>query len=133
MYITGIVTNRTTAVVIALAVASIGGIFSSTATDMGTQVRSSFPAVLYTPEHYLQGILDRYTQIQPKFMFAEIEVVYAGNIVDLLPKVADVVKNLADKGLQQAILLPSRVSGKELTFVNMAKRCVPYLCSHHFA
>ena len=33
-----IVTNSTHAIVIALAVASIGGIFSSTATDMGTQV-----------------------------------------------------------------------------------------------
>ena len=31
-------TNAANAVVIALATASIGGIFSSTATDMGTQV-----------------------------------------------------------------------------------------------
>lgn len=37
--ITAIVTNSTHAVVIALAVASIGGIFSSTATDMGVQVK----------------------------------------------------------------------------------------------
>ena len=35
-----IVVNATTGVVVALAVASIGGIFSSTATDMGTQVSS---------------------------------------------------------------------------------------------
>lgn len=34
-------TNSTNAVVIALATASIGGIFSSTATDMGTQVRNT--------------------------------------------------------------------------------------------
>jgi acetoacetyl-CoA synthetase len=33
-----IVTNSTNAVVIALATISIGGIFSSTATDMGTEV-----------------------------------------------------------------------------------------------
>lgn len=33
-----IVTNSANAVVIALATASVGGIFSSTATDMGTQV-----------------------------------------------------------------------------------------------
>ncbi|KJA27866.1 hypothetical protein HYPSUDRAFT_882039 [Hypholoma sublateritium FD-334 SS-4] len=36
--VAAIVVNATTGVVIALAVASIGGIFSSTATDMGTQV-----------------------------------------------------------------------------------------------
>lgn len=33
-----IITNSITAVVIALATASLGGIFSSTATDMGTEV-----------------------------------------------------------------------------------------------
>jgi acetoacetyl-CoA synthetase len=37
-YITAIVTNSFNAVIIALATATIGGIFSSTATDMGTQV-----------------------------------------------------------------------------------------------
>lgn len=39
LYFVAIVVNATTGVVIALAVASIGGIFSSTATDMGTQVK----------------------------------------------------------------------------------------------
>ena len=38
-FVTAIVTNRSDAIIIALATASIGGIFSSTATDMGTQVR----------------------------------------------------------------------------------------------
>jgi len=92
-------------VVIALAVASIGGVFSSTATDMGTQ-----------------GILDRYTQIQPKFVFAETEVVYAGKQINLLPKVRDVVNNLKERGLQQAILLPSRLSGKEFKFSDIPER-----------
>lgn len=36
--ILAVITNSTNAVVIALAVASIGGIYSSTATDMGPQV-----------------------------------------------------------------------------------------------
>lgn len=35
---TGVVTNSINAIVVALATASIGGIFSSTATDMGVQV-----------------------------------------------------------------------------------------------
>ncbi|KAF8197872.1 acetoacetyl-CoA synthetase [Pholiota molesta] len=102
--VAGIVTNCTNAVVIALAVASIGGIFSSTATDMGTQ-----------------GILDRYRQIQPKFVFAETEVVYASKRIDLIPKIAEVVQELSSQGLKMAILLPSRVSGKELTIPDMSK------------
>lgn len=79
---------------LALATASIGAIFSTTATDMGTQ-----------------GILDRYRQIQPKFIFAETEVQYTGRIVDLIPKVSDVVQDLSKQSLQKAILLPSAVSG----------------------
>ncbi|KAG6891580.1 hypothetical protein C0992_003607 [Termitomyces sp. T32_za158] len=95
--VAAIVTNSINAVVIALATASIGAIFSSTATDMGTE-----------------GILDRYRQIRPKFVFAETEVVYSGKIVDLLPKVSDVISDLADNGLQQAILLPSARTGFEI-------------------
>ncbi|KIM45283.1 hypothetical protein M413DRAFT_441964 [Hebeloma cylindrosporum] len=102
--VAAIVTNAANAVVLALATASIGGIFSSTATDMGTQ-----------------GILDRYRQIQPKFVFAETEVLYAGKAVDLLPKVAEVVHDLSTQGLQRAILLPSRISGRELLISDMPK------------
>ncbi|KAF9460715.1 hypothetical protein BDZ94DRAFT_1375274 [Collybia nuda] len=92
-----IVTNSITAVTIALATASIGGIFSSTATDMGTE-----------------GILDRYRQIRPRFVFAETEVIYGGKTVNLLSKVTNVIRDLSDKGLQQAILLPSARTGKEI-------------------
>ena len=79
---------------LALAAASVGAIFSTTATDMGTQ-----------------GILDRYRQIQPKFIFAETEVQYAGKVIDLIPKIADVIQDLVKQSLQKAILLPSAVSG----------------------
>ncbi|KIK09982.1 hypothetical protein K443DRAFT_127349 [Laccaria amethystina LaAM-08-1] len=60
------------------------------------------------------GILDRYRQITPKFVFAEIEVSYGGKPVDLLPKVTEVIKDLSCKGLQQAVLLPSRITGYEI-------------------
>ncbi|PFH53749.1 hypothetical protein AMATHDRAFT_73172 [Amanita thiersii Skay4041] len=89
-----IITNSITAVVIALATTSIGAIFSTTATDMGTQ-----------------GILDRYRQIQPKFVFAETQVQYVGKLIDLMPKISQVVQDLSDKGLRRAILLPSAVTG----------------------
>ncbi|KAH6913876.1 acetoacetyl-CoA synthetase [Coprinopsis sp. MPI-PUGE-AT-0042] len=95
--VAAIITNSFNAIAIALAVASVGGIFSSTATDMGTQ-----------------GILDRYKQIQPKFIFAEVETFYGGKRVDLLSKVKEVILDLEKRGLKQTILLPSRLSGKEI-------------------
>ncbi|KAF8639498.1 hypothetical protein AX17_001403 [Amanita inopinata Kibby_2008] len=98
--VAAIITNSITAVVLALATASIGGIFSTTATDMGTQVSNMH-----------EGILDRYRQIKPRFVFAETEVQYAGKVIDLIPKVIEVVSDLSNTGLQQVILLPSAVSG----------------------
>ncbi|CAL1706757.1 unnamed protein product [Somion occarium] len=94
--VAAVVTNSVTAVVVAFATASIGGIFSSTAPDMG-----------------VQGILDRYKQIQPKFVFAETEIVYAGKTIDVIPKVTQVAKELLSVGLQNIILLPSTKTGKE--------------------
>ncbi|KAG7098350.1 hypothetical protein E1B28_000309 [Marasmius oreades] len=94
--VAAVITNSFVAVTIALATASIGAVFSSTATDMG-----------------IQGILDRYTQIQPKLVFAETEVFYAGNTVDLVPKVTEVIMKLRP-GLKCAVLLPSVVTGKEI-------------------
>ncbi|KAH7876567.1 acetoacetyl-CoA synthetase [Lentinula edodes] len=95
--VAAVVTNSIEAVTLALATASIGGIYSSTATDMGTQ-----------------GILDRYHQIQPKFVFLETEVMYAGKTVDLRDKVSAVVKGLHEHGLKCAIVLPSAITGKEI-------------------
>ncbi|KAJ7267587.1 hypothetical protein B0H12DRAFT_1097878 [Mycena haematopus] len=95
--VAAIVNNTIAAVVICLATASIGGIYSSTATDMGTQ-----------------GILDRYRQIQPKFVFSDTEVQYAGKVINLVPKISEVVLDLRKYGLQHAIMLPSLVSGKEI-------------------
>ncbi|KAF5351992.1 hypothetical protein D9756_007624 [Leucocoprinus leucothites] len=92
-----IVANSIHPVVIALAVASIGGIFSSTATDMG-----------------VHGILDRYRQIQPKFIFSDTEVSYSGKHIDLTDKIRQVVGDLDGYGLQQIILLPSRITGTEI-------------------
>ncbi|KAF5355503.1 hypothetical protein D9758_006409 [Tetrapyrgos nigripes] len=101
--VAGIVTNSIHAVTIALATASVGAIFSSTATDMGTQ-----------------GILDRYRQIQPKLVFAETEVFYAGKTIDLVPKVTEIIQDLSKRGLRRAILLPSAISKKELKSLNLS-------------
>ncbi|KAJ7879114.1 acetoacetyl-CoA synthetase [Mycena leptocephala] len=96
--VAALVNNTVSAVVICLATASIGGIYSSTMTDMGTQ-----------------GILDRYRQIRPTFLFAETEVTYTGKVINLVPKITDVFRDLRKHGLKHAITLPSLVSGKEIS------------------
>ncbi|KAJ7267603.1 hypothetical protein B0H12DRAFT_116954 [Mycena haematopus] len=95
--VAGVLNNTVTAIVIALATASIGATYSSTATDMGTQ-----------------GILDRYRQIKPRFVFAETEFTYGGNVVNVVPKITEIFRDLKKYGLQHAIALPSLVTGKEL-------------------
>ncbi|KAF7376544.1 AMP-binding domain-containing protein [Mycena sanguinolenta] len=99
--VAGVLNNTITAVVIALATASIGAIYSSTATDMGTQ-----------------GILDRYRQIKPRFVFAETEISYGGVVVNLVPKMTEVFQDLKNYGLQHAIALPSSLTGKEIQIPN---------------
>ncbi|VDB96755.1 unnamed protein product [Peniophora sp. CBMAI 1063] len=101
--VAAIVSNNANAVVLALSVASIGAIFSSTGTDMG-----------------VKGLLDRYRQIEPTFLFAETEAVYSGKRIDQLPKVIEVVDGLKDRGLQHIVLLPSP-SGQEAFDVDLSK------------
>jgi len=62
-----------------LAVTAIGGIFSSSSTDMGTK-----------------GVLDRLTQIKPVWVFIDDWAVYNGKTVDLRPKVRDIVNGMKD-------------------------------------
>ncbi|KZV61717.1 acetoacetate-CoA ligase [Peniophora sp. CONT] len=103
--VAAIVANNANAVVLALSIASIGAIFSSTGTDMG-----------------VKGLLDRYRQIEPKFLFAETEALYSGKKIDQLPKVAQVVDGLKDYGLQRVVLLHSP-SGQEAS--DAATRDIP--------
>jgi acetoacetyl-CoA synthetase len=94
--VAAVITNSVTAVVIALAAASIGAIFSSTATDMGTS-----------------GILDRCRQIRPKILFASSETVYAGKTINITNKIADVESDLrlGGYGLEKAVVLRSEKTG----------------------
>lgn len=82
-------------VALALGVAAVGAIFSCTAPDMGSS-----------------GILERYRQIRPVIIFAESEVLYAGNAIDLIPKVTEVANDLRAYGLREVVLFPSVLSGK---------------------
>ena len=66
--------------------------------------------------------MDRYRQIQPAFVFAETEVLYAGKVISIVDKVAEVVKDLSNRGMKKAVLLPSKVSGKQILLPDMSHR-----------
>jgi len=74
----------------------------------------------------LQGVLDRYSQIRPKFVFAETEVAYAGKTINLLEKTSAIVRDLIDKGLRLAVLLPSMKTGKDIR-QDIPQRFIMYL------
>ncbi|KAF9237547.1 acetoacetate-CoA ligase [Melanogaster broomeanus] len=94
--VAAIITNSVMGVVIALASASIGAVFSCTATDMGAS-----------------AILDRYRQIRPKILFASSETVYAGKTINITHKIAEVEKDLrmGGYGLESAVVLRSEKTG----------------------
>ena len=64
-------------------------------------------------------------------MFAETEVLYAGKTVNLLSKIGDIVKDLSKAGLKLAILLPSRISGRELLIPDMSGRYIIHACTSY--
>lgn len=62
-----------------MAIVSIGGLFSSSSTDMGTK-----------------GILERLLQIKPAYVFVDDWMVYNGKTADLRPKIKEIVEGMKD-------------------------------------
>lgn len=93
-----ILTNSPVAIVIALAVAAVGGILSPTAPDMGAK-----------------GVLERYRQIQPRLILAETCVVYAGKHIDVTEKLREVSIELQDFGLKKLVLVKGARETREGT------------------
>ncbi|KAF2260621.1 acetyl-CoA synthetase-like protein [Lojkania enalia] len=60
-----------------LAITSLGGLFSSSSTDMGTK-----------------GILERLLQIKPKYVFVDDWAVYNGKTIDMRPKIKEIVAGM---------------------------------------
>ena len=79
--------NLPAAVVAMLAVASIGAIFSSASPDFG-----------------VQGVIDRFGQIEPKVLFACDGYWYNGKTIDCLGKVAEIAARLPS--LERVVIVP---------------------------
>lgn len=73
-----------------LATAALGGIFSSSSTDMGTR-----------------GVLDRLRQIEPKYVFCDDWAVYNGKSIDLRPKMKEIEEGMRGvSNLQGLVSMP---------------------------
>ncbi|MGH8665297.1 MAG: acetoacetate--CoA ligase [Burkholderiales bacterium] len=74
-------------VIAMLATASIGAVFSSCSPDFG-----------------VQGVLDRFGQIEPKILFAADGCFYGGKTIDVIDRVAEIAQRLAS--VQQVVIVP---------------------------
>jgi acetoacetyl-CoA synthetase len=107
--VAGYLPNIPDAVVVMLAAASIGAVWSSCSPDFGTK-----------------GVLDRFGQIEPKVLVAADGYRYAGKPIDCMPRVREVVAALPSlqavwivpnverapdlRGLERAVLLPDAMA-----------------------
>jgi acetoacetyl-CoA synthetase len=78
-----------------MAITSLGGLFSSSSTDMGTK-----------------GILDRLLQIRPVYVFVDDWTVYNGKTLDLRPKIRDIVNGLKGVSEFRGVIVQPRFLGK---------------------
>ncbi|XP_038229523.1 acetoacetyl-CoA synthetase [Dermochelys coriacea] len=92
--VVGYLPNGIHAVEAMLATASIGAVWSSTSPDFG-----------------INGVLDRFSQIQPKLIFSVEAVVYNGKEHNHMEKLNNVVKGLPD--LRKVVVIPY-VSSREV-------------------
>ncbi|CAI6304490.1 unnamed protein product [Periconia digitata] len=77
-----------------MAITSIGGLFSSSSTDMGTK-----------------GILERLLQIRPKYLFVDDWTVYNGKTIDLRPKMREIVAGMKNVSEFEGIVAQPRFPG----------------------
>jgi len=83
----GYLPNLPEAIIAALGAAAIGAVWSSCSPDFG-----------------VQGVLDRFGQIQPRILVASDGYFYAGKVHDLRPKVAAVLEGLGS--VERAVIVP---------------------------
>src|SRR5262249_45203386 len=85
--VAGYLPNMPEAVIAMLATASLGAVWSSCSPDFG-----------------VQGVIDRFGQIEPKVLFAVDGYHYAGKTHDVLGKLAEVAQRLPP--LQRVVVVP---------------------------
>ncbi|KAL7764920.1 hypothetical protein ACKLNR_006065 [Fusarium oxysporum f. sp. zingiberi] len=90
--VAAVISNSVNAIVICLAALSVGALWSSTSCDMG-----------------VGGIVDRYSQIRPKIIFADQGYVYARKIIDLSDRIRQWSSKLRERSdiLARVVVIPN--------------------------
>ncbi len=99
--VAGFVTNTPESIIAMLATTSIGAVWSSCSADFG-----------------LQGVLDRFAQIEPKILFAVEEYSYNGKLIDCREKIKKIVDSVSS--IQKLILIP-RINDFNIKEININK------------
>lgn len=87
--------NSIDTLVVFLATTALGGIFSSSSTDMG-----------------VKGVLDRLLQIKPRWLFMDDFAVYNGKTIDLRAKMKDIVLGMDSVSEFQGVVSQPRFAQK---------------------
>ncbi len=109
--VAGFMPNMPEAVVAMLATASLGAIWSSCSPDFG-----------------VQGVLDRFGQIEPKVLFAPDGYWYNGKRVEVLDKLREIVANLPS--LQEVVIVPYLDAAPALTGLPCARSLGDWLAPY---
>ena len=109
--VVGYLPNLPQTVMAMLASASIGAIWSSCSPDFG-----------------VQGVLDRFGQIEPKVLFAADGYWYNGKAIDSLAKVAEIAQRLPT--LARVVVVPYLGGDADLSGVPNAMRMADFIASY---
>ena len=94
-----------------LATSSIGAIFSSSSPDFG-----------------VQGVLDRFGQIEPKVLIAVDGYYYKGKVVDCLQKIGEIAARLPST--QRVVVVPYVYTDHDLSTIRGAQRYADFIAEH---
>ena len=108
--VAGFLPNIPEAVVAMLAVTSIGAIWSSCSPDFG-----------------VNGVLDRFGQIEPKVLFCATSYRYAGKDIDCLERVAEIVRKIPR--ISRVVVVPYLTAGDDLSSIRGAVRWTDFVAA----
>jgi acetoacetyl-CoA synthetase len=109
--VAGIVPNMPEAIIATLAAASLGAVWSSCSPDFG-----------------VQGVLDRFGQIQPKVLFAVDGYYYNGRQQETLERLAEVARALPS--LSRVVVIPYVSEKPALARIPQAAALADYVARH---
>ncbi len=97
--VAGFMPNRPESIIAMLATASIGAIWSSSSPDFG-----------------IKGVLDRFSQIEPKVLFAANGYFYNGKAFDSLEKLQGILDKLPS--VEQVVVVPYTSENPDISLMN---------------